>query len=278
MTRTMGDSSTFGDVPKTFDIIAAYINGHEGVATKAEMDEKYPASTFGHVLIDVTGRNPEAQVRDWETGDKSGSLEQWVIDHNKNSGTNDAVVYCNKSTIEEVRLLTGSQVLATDYFLWVATLDDTVYGAPGVIACQNKGATQTGGHWDSSLVYNDRFWQPAAIVVQTPVVTKPDCTGIQNAVHADPDNIWGQDTDKRCTTVISASNLHFPHGVGYAQSVVGAKMDNIWGPQSKIMLRGAVTNIQTALLAMRFSPGDVDGIWGVHTAAAYSQARTACQA
>jgi hypothetical protein len=127
------------------------------------MQAKFPHDRYGWCWIDVTGAAPAADVRDWETGDKGGSLEQWVKDHNHVSGRKDAVVYCNRSTIAEVRQLTGTQVLGTDYFLWVATLDGTVFGPgqyPGVIANQVKGAQLTGGDWDMSIVFDAAFWQP----------------------------------------------------------------------------------------------------------------------
>jgi hypothetical protein len=141
-----------------------------GVETAAQMEARFPHAKYGQVFVDVTGRMPAAQVRDWETGDKSGSLQQWVIDHNKASGRKDAVVYCNRATIPEVRVGTGTQVLGVDYFLWVATLDGTLvtpgpvhlaappYTYPGVVACQIRGAGLTGGDWDQSLVFESKLW------------------------------------------------------------------------------------------------------------------------
>lgn len=163
MTRTMGDSTNMNAIPTTVNIAAVYDDGHLGVETAAQLAARFPHAKYGQVFIDVTGATPAAQVRDWETGDKGGSLQQWVIDHNKASGRKDAVVYCNVSTIPEVRNLTGTQILGTDYFLWVATLDGTLFGPsqyPHVVACQIKGASLTGGDWDMSLVFDNSFWQP----------------------------------------------------------------------------------------------------------------------
>lgn len=82
------------------------------------------------------------------------------------------MVYCNRATIPQVRVDTGTQVLGVDYFLWVATLDGTLvtpgpehldgppYTYPGVIGCQLKGADLTGGDWDQSLVYDGALWVP----------------------------------------------------------------------------------------------------------------------
>ena len=165
MTRTMGDSTSMGAIPLTVNVAAVYDDGHLGVETPAQLEARFPHSRYGQVFIDVTGANPKAQVRDWENGDKGGSLQQWVIDHNREAGRKDAVVYCNVSTIPEVRQLTGNQVLGTDYFLWVATLDGTLFGPaqyPHVIANQIKGAQLTGGDWDMSLVFDASLWLPVA--------------------------------------------------------------------------------------------------------------------
>jgi hypothetical protein len=164
MTRIMGDSTTLADIPTWVDVVAVNRNGTFAV-TEAQVEARFPHARYGRARIDVNGSAPAAQVRDWETGDKAGSLEQWVTDHNRLAGKKDAVVYCNRSTIPEVRRLTGSQILGHDYFLWVATLDGTEFTPamlPGVIACQRDGQAQTGGHWDRSIIYDGSFWLPAA--------------------------------------------------------------------------------------------------------------------
>lgn len=160
MTRIMGDSTNYLAIPTSVQVVAVYDDGRLGVETPAQIEARFPRAKYGQVFIDVTGARPQAQVRDWETGDKAGSLEQWVIDHNKATGKKDAVVYCNRSTVAEVRQLTGTQVLGKDYWLWVSTLDGTVVTGPGIIGCQVKGAGLTGGDWDQSLVYDGSLWLP----------------------------------------------------------------------------------------------------------------------
>lgn len=282
-TRTMGDSSTFGDVPRRdMDIIAVYVDGMYGVPGNGEFEKHYPHDQFGHCWIDVNGSHPEADVRDWETGDKAGSLEKWVADHNKIHGKNNAVIYCNVSTIPEVRRLTGGQILGTHYFLFIATLDGSKYRARGVIACQNKGAMQTGGHYDSSEVYDDRFWRKTGTDQPKPKPPaprpghKPDCRPFQEAVHAVADNQWGPNTDKSAGALIHANSHEFPYGVNFAQRVVGTNRDGQWGPQSESMLRHTITTVQKALSKMNFHPGAADGVWGPKTEAAYTSARRAC--
>lgn len=185
MTRVMGDSVSYLAVPAGVQVAASYATGPYAVA-QATVQQRFPRARYGWCRIDVNGALPSADARDWEAGDKSGSLEQWVAAHNQAAGRKTAVVYCNRATIPEVRRLTGAQVLGTDYFLWVATLDGTVvapgpdhlqappYTYPGVVACQLKGAALTGGDWDQSLVYDDALWTPAAppAPAPAPLVTR----------------------------------------------------------------------------------------------------------
>lgn len=159
------------------DIAVGYINGSVIRPTWNDVLARF--QSIPKVAVDVNGSAPGAQVRDWETGDKGGSLEDWVQRHNQLSGARDAVVYCNRATIAEVRQLTGSQVLGQDYYLWVATLDGTVFGPSqlaGVIACQNKGSDLTGGDYDESIVWADPdvWWSDGIINSPAP---PPPVTG-----------------------------------------------------------------------------------------------------
>lgn len=166
MTRIGGDSVNLAANPAGVDVAFYYVNGHEGVMTEAQAQARHPGKLV--LGIDVLGSRPDAAVRDWETGDKGGNLEKWVIDHNKASGRKDATVYCNRSTIPEVRQLTGSQVLGRDYFLWVATDDGTLvhpgpdhlgsepFTYPGTVACQ----VATLGGYDLSVIWDDG-WHPS---------------------------------------------------------------------------------------------------------------------
>jgi hypothetical protein len=277
MTRTMGDSVDISKVPHTVDIVATYADGHLGVVIEQLLEELFPSDRYFHVLIDVNGTRPDVQVRDWETGDKAGDLRQWVIDHNNHTGVKDAVVYCNESTIAEVRRLTGDQILGEDYFLWVATLDGSIFRGPGVIACQNRGARQNGANFDTSEVFDDRFWVLPSSPVTPPPPPKPDCRSFQRAIRVAVDNLWGHETDKAATALVKAWGDEFPFGVTFAQHVVGTKADGVWGPNSKRARDLTTASVQRALISMGFHPGKVDGIWGHHTNEAYTKARAACR-
>jgi hypothetical protein len=170
MTRIMGDSVTVRNIPLSVQLAAGYDDGTFDNANAL-------AARFPHipnVLIDVNGGIPAAAVRDWETGDKSGNLETWVENHNLRTGKHDAVVYCNRSTVTEVRQLTGSQILGQDYWLWVATLDGTLVTPamqPGLVACQDKSEA---GLWDESVVFADWWFAPP-----TPPPPPPPVHGVQ---------------------------------------------------------------------------------------------------
>lgn len=175
-TVLMYDSIRVAGIPASALIVAGYLDGtYDNWAALTAKFSKVPK-----VAVDVNGSSPGAEARDWETGDKGGNLEQWVIQHNKLSGKQDAVIYCNRSTIAEVRKLTGSQVLGKDYYLWVATGDGTIYSGAGVVACQYKWTND----YDVSQVYpTPNVWwtggKPAVGSTPPPV-----------APPAGPDNNW----------------------------------------------------------------------------------------
>jgi hypothetical protein len=270
--RVMGDSTTLTDIPLTVDAAASYLSGTYAIS-RASMEERFPHIAYGHCWIDSNGTRPDADARDWETGDKEGSLEQWVADHNAHTGQKDAIVYCNRSTIPEVRQLTGRFKLGLDYWLWVACLDGTMYTGPGVKLCQRDGEAQTGGHWDRSFIFGAKLFLPA----KRPVTHSHNCRLLQKAVGCPVNNIWDRVLDKRCGAVRHAAQTPptFPWGTEFAQRVVRTKVDDIWGPNSEAACKEMVAAIQSALTQMGFDTHGVDGIWGPNTERAYRVARAA---
>jgi hypothetical protein len=153
MTLIMRDSVRAADIPLAgTDIVCGYSDGT--YADARALASRFPG--IPRLLIDVNGYNVKADVRDWETGDKAGNLAGWVREHNAVAGQRNAIIYCNRSTIPEVRALTGAYVLGVDYWLWIATLDGTIFGPsqyPHIVACQNKGSNQTHANYDESIVW-----------------------------------------------------------------------------------------------------------------------------
>lgn len=187
--RIMGDSANYEAIPTDVAIAAFYDDGSFAVS-QAAFAQRFPRNRYGWCVFDVNGTRPDADARDWEPGNypdpQSLTLQTWVIAHNKASGKKDAVVYCDRADVPHVRVATGSQILGTDYFLLISTLDGTVVTAgpehlesppftyPGVIGCQLKGAKLTGGNWDESLIYDGSLFlpvKPAPPKPKPPVVT-----------------------------------------------------------------------------------------------------------
>jgi peptidoglycan hydrolase-like protein with peptidoglycan-binding domain len=93
--------------------------------------------------------------------------------------------------------------------------------------------------------------------------TRERVLDLQRAVHAEPDAIWGPDTDRRIEALSAASRhggRQFPHGVKLAQNVVGAEMDGVWGPDSDRRHTSTVRLVQDAIGV------PVDGTYGDYTA------------
>jgi peptidoglycan hydrolase-like protein with peptidoglycan-binding domain len=96
-----------------------------------------------------------------------------------------------------------------------------------------------------------------------------DITGIQSAVHATVDNVWGADTNARVVCVKAASNWGggtFPLGIRFTQLVVGTPQDGVWGPAS------AVAHDETVRLIQSVVGVAADGIYGPETDAAVNTA------
>jgi hypothetical protein len=158
-----------------------------------------------------------------------------------------------------------------------------VYGRLPLVRHRDWKATQCPGPLDVARVLaraNELWRAPAPSKPTRPVkptkpkppASKPDVRELQAAVRAVRDNVWGPDTDRRLTAVRYAARLHesaFPYGVQYAQVVVGALPDGVWGPASGDCHDATVKRVQRALGVT------VDGVWGEKTDAAYLEIRKA---
>jgi hypothetical protein len=172
----MFDGVTLGNIPATgCQMVAYYINGKYAVKSVAEVEARFPVKTHSLVPIDVLGTRANfARVADVESGDiQASDLEAWITEWN---ATNPAyhtggrpVPYCDRSTIPDVRIGTGKYVLGRDYYLWVSTLDNSLFPDGGseilngetyttreVVACQYKTVDNL---YDVSSVYSDQ-WLP----------------------------------------------------------------------------------------------------------------------
>lgn len=117
-------------------------------------------------------------------------------------------------------------------------------------------------------------------VISAKPAARPNCVALQQAVRTAADNVWGPTTDKHCDALREASawgGHDFPYGKAFAQVVVGASPDGIWGKKSVAAHDRTVANVQTALKSMGFDPGNIDGVWGNKSENAYQAARRACR-
>jgi hypothetical protein len=175
--RTGGDSITLADIPTSVQVAFTYCNGLYAVSLDA-VHARFSPTRYGLGRIDVTGDNANiAGIIDVETGDATPAkaalwVESWHVLH-----TGLPVIYCNGSTLDAVVTACSARglVRGKHYGLWIATLSGKEYphqGGDGIVACQWKGAKQTGGNWDESLIYNPNIWLPQApAIVKPPAVT-----------------------------------------------------------------------------------------------------------
>jgi hypothetical protein len=165
MTRIMRDSVTAADIPLAgLDLVAGYGNGRYQWSPADWA--RFRGLPFAR--IDVLGTEPQGcGVLDVETGDATpGEAPGWVRSRRASHRGTYAVLYCNRAGLPAVEeaMTSARMVLGTDYHLWVATLDGTktLPDMAGVVAVQYQAATATSGpgHYDQSVVYDDR-WHPS---------------------------------------------------------------------------------------------------------------------
>lgn len=156
--RIMYDSVNLRGIPRPLPkgaLVAYYIDGPY-VPPAGLAQELFPGTKFN--FIDPRGTAPSlGRTLDVENGDATpASCQGWIAEFNaKNPAYKNGarpVMYCNRSTIPDVRTGTGRYVLGKDYYLWVAD-PGGMYTGPGVIACQNVWAHS----YDSSVVFSDAF-------------------------------------------------------------------------------------------------------------------------
>jgi hypothetical protein len=161
VTRTMYDGVDLSNVPtKGATMIGFYLNGTYAVPSIESVTKRFPG--WSQVPIDVNGSRPDyARVLDVERGDATpGGVAHWVYMWSlRNPAFHDGgrpVIYCDRGNIKAVQAGANEFLLGHDYYLWVATLDGTLYTGPGVVACQRYDR----GDYDESVVYSPQ-WIPS---------------------------------------------------------------------------------------------------------------------
>lgn len=94
----------------------------------------------------------------------------------------------------------------------------------------------------------------------------------QRAIHAERDNLAGRETKTRLYALREASRYggnDFPYGVEFAQDVVGTKVDNAWGPNSRSAHDTTTEDVQAVWSKFGLYDGELDGVWGPKMEAAW---------
>jgi hypothetical protein len=157
-TRVMYDSTTADDCPPGADLYAGYISGTW--LTYDRLLQLYGSSKM--VSVSVTAAQA-AEVLDIESGDATPDQAPSWWQRSRQADVERPCCYCNQSTEPAVdEALHAAGVPTTQACFWIATLDGTIvqgvtpHGYP-IVACQNQGQAQTGGHYDSSVVFDDSW-------------------------------------------------------------------------------------------------------------------------
>lgn len=163
MTRLGRDSTSAADIPLTGTQVAiGYGNG----LYAWHPDDWARFATLPHCVLDVNGSDPSADGLDIETGDATvAQAPVWTRQHNAIDHAYPAILYCSRSKLTPLfnALTADGLEVGRDFRLFIATLDGTrtVPDMTGVWGIQFAGAAQTGGHWDESVIYDDRWKAPA---------------------------------------------------------------------------------------------------------------------
>jgi hypothetical protein len=177
----MYDGVDLTKVPTTgATMIAFYLNGTYAVPSIDFVTLRFPG--WSQVPIDVKGDRPDyARVLDVERGDATpqhvnGWITLWQARNPAFHGGGRPVIYTDRSNIKAVFKGAGRYVLGRDYYLWVSTLDGTLYTGLGVVASQRRDY----GDYDESVVYSPQ-WIPGHVSLSL------------HHTRVSPDLRWNQD-------------------------------------------------------------------------------------
>jgi hypothetical protein len=152
---TMYDAVDWWQIPRDAAYIAAYSNG-EFAADFAALAKTYPKAWVFH--IDVLGTDPDAGIKDIETGDITvGSVRSVVMERADKHPGFLIRLYCNLSTWPGVKAEVAglSNEVQRNIRYWIANPFTPAHIVPGSSATQyNWGRT-----YDTSEILT-RFIQP----------------------------------------------------------------------------------------------------------------------
>ncbi|MFF4160636.1 hypothetical protein [Streptomyces sp. NPDC001678] len=136
MTRTMYDAVTPSKIPRDAKMVAGYVDGQ--FANLGEMATRFPHATRVSIAI---SHKTKAQVLDVEDGaaDPEGAV-QWCTQTMATTSNKNLTVYCNASTLPEVRAAFHKHGV-TEPNYWVAQFDGVPSIPDGAIAKQYENTS-----------------------------------------------------------------------------------------------------------------------------------------
>lgn len=154
----MYDSTTADDCPSDGDLYLGYVNGRW--ATYGRL-----VTLYGRMKVVPCSVNAfqAAAVCDTEPGDATPDQAPHFWSISRQAGFVKPCIYCDRSEEAAVdQALFAAGIPVDQACLGIATLDGSIVSGKtahgyDIVFCQNRGSAQTGGHYDSSVVF-DNAW------------------------------------------------------------------------------------------------------------------------
>jgi hypothetical protein len=150
MSRTMYDSVTARDIPRDPDLVAGYVDGL--YAWSAADWAQFPISVHVGISVDPSGN--VGQVIDIEPGNGTpADAIPWLL-RRRAAGVFASVYIAHQSANILASLLIPAGL--GDVPLWIVDATGAPHLWPGSVATQYAVSSQTGGHFDASMVAD--YW------------------------------------------------------------------------------------------------------------------------
>lgn len=216
-TRIARDSTNPDAIPLTdLSIAIGYHNGR--FAWSPAQFARFEKAGIRTARIDVIGTDyEECGIVDCERGDVSpATAAKWA--KVRHALGHRAVIYCNRSTLEEVHKACRARGLEfpRDYTIWLATLDGTrrVGDMNGVVAIQHDTIRTSHGEYDESEVF-DPTWHPTA--------HRPHAAEVMDTADDTPPGPSMPDPEPTPASTPPASGAVSPQGFAWLPGVVVAQ-------------------------------------------------------
>lgn len=163
--RTLYDSTTVQDIPKSATMVAGYMDGK--YQTVRALRARFPKAQI--VTITVLG-TPGAHVADVETGDltpASGAI--WA--KREIQAGRKPTLYCSASLWPAVERAVRAQGISGKVSYWIAHYDDVAQIPEGAVAKQYRSTSKP--NLDTSVAVDAPHWPGVDPAPVTPATGKP---------------------------------------------------------------------------------------------------------